>query len=268
MQLDKLIDDLKEFKKAGYLKKEFRDLFDKINMFEICTPNDEFNQFTYNSPTIINQEVVFNEVLVTFENFRSQQFKAKINLINSSLNGIPEQQKKTIYQIVISKLNELQKDLNNNPDLKGYLEELTMLIKSLNDYNNQSTKNYSFKYKDGGTYIKIKNLFDLLKEARLIDNNTVIHDFERVFQNKPIEKLIQWSGDTSQLKYFIQIINTLEYGFEDNGDEKWRIAVKCFSKTKKRSFDQINYKDLRTYKVTETTKYKMNLMVVEKCFSR
>lgn len=268
MQLDNLIDDLKEFKEAEYLKKEFRDLFDKINIIEICTHNAEFNQFTYNSPTVINQEIVFNEVLVTFESFKLQQFKSKINLIGSSLKDLPDLEKSTIYQIAISKLNELQKYLNNNPELKGCLEELTILIKNLKYFNIQSTKNYSFKYKDGGTYDKIKKLFKLLKEAKLIDNQTDILDFERVFQNKPIEKLIQWSGNTSQLKFFIQIITTSKYGFEENRGEKWRIAVKCFSKTKKRSFDQIDYKDLRTYKVTETTTHKMNLLIVESCFSK
>lgn len=259
MQLDKLIDDLKKFKQKEYLEKEFRELFDKINILEICTANAKFDQFTYNSPTVINQEIVFNEVLVTLKNFRLQQFKAKINLIYDRLNNTLDQEKSTIYQIFISKLNKLQKDLtNNNPE---YSEELTILIKYLKDYNIRSTKNHSFKYKDGGKYNKINKLFNLLREAKLIDYHTDTLDFERVFQNKPIEKLIQWSGNTSQLKCFIQIVNYPQNGFEDNGDEKWRIAVNCFSKTKKRSFDKITFKNLRTYKITESTKRKMNSLI-------
>ena len=82
MQLDKLIDDLKEFKKTDWLEKGFRDLFSKINEFEICTPNDKFDQFTYNAPVVIDEEVVDNEVLVTFESFKLQKFKAKIKTIH------------------------------------------------------------------------------------------------------------------------------------------------------------------------------------------
>ena len=93
MKLNTLVDDLKEFKKTDWLEKGFRELFSKINEFETCTPNDKFDQFTYNAPIVINEEVVENEVLVTFESFKLQKFKAKIKTIHNEFETLSEIEK-------------------------------------------------------------------------------------------------------------------------------------------------------------------------------
>jgi hypothetical protein len=267
MQLDKLIDDLKEFKKTDWLEKEFRDLFSKINEVEICTPNDRFDQFTYNAPIVINEEVVDNEVLVTFESFKLQKFKAKMKIIHNEFEILSKIKKNYYCESLISVLKLVSNNFSKDAEFKSYDTELKFAIEELSiEYStqlNKTTKNNSFKYKDGTNYIIINNIFDWLKKELIIDENTELLNFKHVFQNKPIEKLIRWIGTASELKHFIQIINNSDNGFEDNGDEKWRIAVKCFSMTKKRSFEKLDSENLRTYKVTKATKFKMDSLITK-----
>lgn len=260
MQLDKLIDDLKEFKNPEYLVEEFYKEYCDLNNREYDGSFEKLVDFSFTTALKTFADTITHTETITFNGFKLQRFKAKMNL---SLN---EFKRNVFCQQFISKLKEVLKDFYKDPELKQYCLELNTVIEKLNDdylnFKNKNTKNNSFKYKDGTKYTRIRKFFDWLKKEKLIDEQTEFLDFERVFQNKPIEKLIQWIGTTSELKYFIQIINNSKFEFEDNGDEKWRIAVKCFSKTKKRSFEKIDSENLRTYKVTKATKLKMDSLIV------
>jgi hypothetical protein len=273
MQLEKLIADLDEFKKTDWLEKGFRDLFSKINEYEICTANDKFDQFTYNVPVLINGEVVDNEVLVTFESFKLQMFKAKLKKIHSEFETLTQIEKNYYCESLISKLKQKSNSFSKNSVLKGYHSALKLAIKQLSieysNYINKTTKNNSFKYitgRDNNSFTKIQILYRILKENNLIEKETTLNDFELVFKNETIKKLIRWTGSTSELKRFINIINTPAYGFEDNGDEKWRVAVNCFIKVKKRSIEKVDFKNLRTYKITPSTITKLDLLIVNAIF--
>ena len=270
MQLNKLIEDLKEFKKTDWLEKGFRDLFSKINEFEICTPNDKFDQFTYNAPVVINEEVVDNEVLVTFESFKLQKFKAKIKTIHNEFEILSKIEKNYYCESLISVLKLISNNFSKGSEFKDYHTELKLAIEELSiEYSthlNKTTKNNSFKYitgRDNNSFTKIQLLYKVLMENDLIEKETKLNDFELVFKNETIKKLIRWTGSTSELKYFIKIINTPDYGFEDNGDEKWRVAVNCFIKVKKRSIEKVDFKNLRTYKITPATITKLDSLIVK-----
>jgi hypothetical protein len=266
MQLNTLIDDLKEFKKTDWLEKGFRELFSKINEFETCTPSHNFDQFTYNAPVVINEEVVDNEVLVTFESFKLQKFKTKIKTIHNEFETLSEIEKKYYCESLISTLNLLSNNFSKDTEHKNYHIELKLAIEKLSNeystYLNRTTKNYSFRY-NNSSFIKIQILYRVLKENDLIDKETTLNDFELVFKNETIKKLIRWTGSTSELKYFIKIINTSDYGFENNADEKWRVAVNCFIKVKKRSIEKVDFKNLRTYKITPATITKLDSLIVK-----
>jgi hypothetical protein len=270
MQLNTLIDDLKEFKKTDWLEKGFRELFSKINEFETCTPNDKFDQFTYNAPIVINEEVVENEVLVTFESFKLQKFKAKIKTIHNEFEILSEIEKNYYCESLIAALNLVSNSFSKDSGLKNYQTELKLAVQELSNkyskYLNRTTKNNSFNYITGrknNDFTKIRVLYKALKEGELIDKETTLNDFELVFKNETIKKLIRWTGSTSELKYFIKIINTPDYGFEDNADEKWRVAVNCFIKVKKRSIEKVDFKNLRTYKITPATITKLDSLIVK-----
>lgn len=266
MQLNKLIDDLKEFKKTDWLEKGFRDLFSKINEFEICTPNDKFDQFTYNAPVVINEEIVDTEVVVTFESFKLQKFKAKIKTIYNKFESLSQIEKIYYCESLVSQLKQTSNYFGREPELKFYHPELKLAVKDLSAayslYLNKTTKRNSFKY-NSSSFIKIQILHKVLKNNDLIGNEISLDDFELVFKNEIIKKLIRWTGSTSELKYFIKIINTPEYGFEDTKDEKWQIAVNCFVKVKTRSLETIDYKNLRTYKITPGAINKLDSLIVK-----
>lgn len=266
MQLDKLIDDLKEFKKTDWLVKEFYEEYCNLNNREDDGSFEELVDFSFTTLLKTSSDTITNTETITFNGFKVQKFKSKTKLVINEFEKLIELKGNNICQHFILRLKDVLKDFYKDPEFKEYVVELNTVIEKLNDdylnFKNKNTKNNSFKYKDGAKYNRISKIFDWLKKEKLIDMQTDLLDFERVFQNKPIEKLIQWIGTTSDLKYFIQIINNSKFEFEDNGDEKWRIAVKCFSKTKKRSFEKIDSENLRTYKVTKTTKLKMNSLIV------
>lgn len=266
MQLIDLIDNLKEFKNPDYLVKEFRDLYSKINEFEVCTPNDEFNQFTYNTPIVINEEVVDTEVVVNFKSFRLQKFKATIKIIHNQFENLSQIEKIYYCESLVSQLKETSNYFTREPALKFYHPEIKLAVKDLSSayslYLNKTTKRNSFKY-NNSSFIKIQILHKILKENDLIGNEITLNDFELVFKNEVIKKLIRWTGSTSELKYFIKIINTPGHGFEDTKDEKWQIAVNCFVKVKKRSLETVDYKNLRTYKITPSTITKLDTLIVK-----
>jgi hypothetical protein len=266
MQLNKLIDDLKEFKKTDWLVKEFYEEYCNLNNREDDGSFEELVDFSFTTLLKTSSDTITNTETITFNGYKLQKFKSKTKLVINEFEKLIELEGNNICQHFILRLKDVLKDFYKDPEFKEYVVELITVIEKLNDdylnFKNKNTKNNSFKYKDGAKYNRISKIFDWLKKEKLIDMQTDLLDFERVFQNKPIEKLIQWIGTTSDLKYFIQIINNSKFEFEDNGDEKWRVAVKCFSKTKKRSFEKIDSENLRTYKVTKTTKLKMNSLIV------
>lgn len=268
MQLDKLIDDLKEFKNPEYLVEEFYKEYCNLNNREYDGHFEKLVDFSFTTTLKHFEKTIIHTETITFNGFKLQKFNSKVKLATNEFEKLTDLERSNAYQHFILKLKEVLNNYCKDPELKEYFEELNTIIENLTRDNlifkSAITKNFSFKYKKGHRYDKIRAIFDVLEKEKLIDGNTQVRDFEFVFQNKPIDKLIQWTGTTSELKYFIIIINNSDYGFEDNGDEKWRVAVKCFSKTKKRSLETIDSKDLRTYKVTEATKLKVGSLIVER----
>jgi hypothetical protein len=264
MQLNTLIDDLKEFKKTDYLVEEFYKEYCDLNHREYDGTFENLTEFPYTTPLKAFDDNITHTETITFNGFKLQRFKLKIKLTVNDLEKLNQLEKNIICQHFIFKLKEVM-NFFKDQEFKQFFEELKFTIEVLSiKYSkqiNKATKNNSFKYKDGEYYTIIRDIFNCLKKELLIDENTELVNFKLVFQNKPIEKLIEWIGTASELKYFIKIINNSDYGFEDNGDEKWRVAVKCFSKTKKRSFEKIDSENLRTYKVTKTTKLKMGSLL-------
>ena len=99
------------------------------------------------------------------------------------------------------------------------------------------------------TYKKLKfesaNLTDLrdsLKRHKLIANDTTLSVFKKVFSGENIDKPIVWTGNISELYYFIsQLHNKLKL-VENLKQRQWEVTNNCFIKTDGNQFGRYNFK--------------------------
>ena len=136
-------------------------------------------------------------------------------------------------------------------------------IKSTNDVNvtvknddSKPTKNSkeikSFKLNNYiGNNSKLVDLRSSLIEKKLISKNTSLKDFKNVFKCEEIEKPIIWTGNISELTYFIkQLHNNLKY-VSNVKQEIWVVTINCFIQENNK---QYNREKLRTQKIPATSK--------------
>lgn len=98
----------------------------------------------------------------------------------------------------------------------------------------------SFKYKHLQTKpSNISDLFNGLKKSNLIDDNTKLIDFKKIFSGVNTFKPVIWLGDKQDLSYFIKLIHN-EYNLVDKVENKgyWNVAIKCFIKQDSSPFDK------------------------------
>lgn len=92
----------------------------------------------------------------------------------------------------------------------------------------------------------ITDLFNSLKDvARLIDSQTRLVDFKKVFSGKEITNPIVWTGTPTELYYFIKYIHNLQNSVEDASKQQWAIACHCFVGENDARFDKSKLKALK-----------------------
>ena len=85
----------------------------------------------------------------------------------------------------------------------------------------------SFKYKHWNeSQSKITDLKKKLIKHGLIDPDTTLPDFKKVFSGAKIESPIKWTGDINELNYFIKLIHS-KYEKVDR-TTLWKTADLCF----------------------------------------
>ncbi|ARV08247.1 hypothetical protein BTO05_00810 [Winogradskyella sp. PC-19] len=114
------------------------------------------------------------------------------------------------------------------------------------------SKHHSFTYKKWQfestnlTYLK-----ESLIDKKLIASDTELKHFRKVFSGEEIEKPIVWTGNISELSYFIkQLHNELKL-VEDLKQQQWAVTINCFIQE---NGEQYNRTKLRTQKVPATSK--------------
>jgi len=146
--------------------------------------------------------------------------------------------------------------------LSEFIKEVsTEYVKADSNEKSNTSFNYREQYRHRAT---LKKLFNVLIDYGLIGVETKELDFNRIFLNTEVKNPVRWTGSTSELKYFIELINREEFDFEDKKGFKWRIAAKCFLKISSNSLKKITYKDLRTYKITDKTRRRLDEILVTK----
>ena len=114
------------------------------------------------------------------------------------------------------------------------------------------SKHNSFTYKKWRfestnlTYLK-----ESLIDKNLIASDTELKHFRKVFSGEEIEKPIVWTGNISELSYFIkQLHNELKL-VENLKQQQWAVTINCFIQE---NGEQYNRTKLRTQKVPTTSK--------------
>jgi hypothetical protein len=118
--------------------------------------------------------------------------------------------------------------------------------------NKIKLKQKSFTYKKlKFEYPNLTYLKESLINKNLIAPDTELKYFRKIFSGEAIDKPIVWTGNISELSYFIkQLHNKLEY-VENVKQEIWSITINCFIQE---NGEQYNRTKLRTQKVPATSK--------------
>jgi hypothetical protein len=265
---------LDNFLNERYLEKEFTEIGFDYNGFKY---DGSINTESY-VQTFVHLDGSHDDVDMEFEKFQESRFKS--DLVNL---------KKTILDDYISNYVSLAEKIAFATSLKQNLEAklekfrnnkvgrryAPLFLEFINKFSTEhvevidsGSKNSSFYFLDRFSHRDTLNkLFSMLASLDLIPKETKQVDFLKLFDNKKVVNPITWLGNTSELKYFINLINRKDYGFEDKGVFKWRIAVKCFVKVSDRSMKKITFKDLRTYKITKQTKLKLDRLLLNEILS-
>lgn len=112
---------------------------------------------------------------------------------------------------------------------------------------------YSFTYKHLTTQPEyIKDLFDSLKSNQFIDKSTIYTDFKKVFVGDQVLKPVVWTGNISELHYFIKLIHNINKSVIDLKQHQWEVACKCFIKPDGSAFDRAQLKEQKKPKATAT----------------
>lgn len=129
---------------------------------------------------------------------------------------------------------------------KNFLKDIQLnIVKLPIGINTKKTSktNSSFTYKKlKFESANLTDLRDALKRHKLIAEDTGLSVFKKVFSGDDIDKPIVWTGNISELYYFIsQLHNKLKY-VEDLKQQQWEVTNICFIKTDGSQFGRHKFK--------------------------
>lgn len=75
---------------------------------------------------------------------------------------------------------------------------------------------------------KLADLCASLKKDNLIAQDTSLTNFKKVFSGKKITKPIVWTGNPSELSYFIKLIHNTHKLVDDLRQKQWKTVAHCF----------------------------------------
>jgi hypothetical protein len=100
----------------------------------------------------------------------------------------------------------------------------------------------------------LNDLYDCLKKNKLIADDTTTINFKKIFSGKEIAQPVIWTGNPSELYYFIHLIYT-EYKLVDDLKQKqWKVACLCFIQPNGIKFESSK---LRPLKKPQLSAYKI-----------
>jgi hypothetical protein len=110
-----------------------------------------------------------------------------------------------------------------------YTSNSIEIEKKVNESKEANNKFKSFEY----IYLQtesenITNLLKELKRLNLVDQVTELKHFRTVFTNKEVVQKINWTGNISELAFFIKTIHNTSKKVKDTKQKLWEITVNCF----------------------------------------
>ncbi|WP_372757892.1 hypothetical protein [Mariniflexile sp.] len=275
------INKLDRFFNSNELRIKFNEQYYEFNGMEIPPLDQRVNYDEYTVSFGINAggDKQESKEIHKLEHYKLSSFKQDLNCLKEVF-----EYEYLSYEALTDKLafgNSFRnylldklKKFSKNPETSIYVDEFKKFIDKLSrEYISHQDKadktNSSFKYRDGASgYDSIRNLYKTLLANNLIGSETKFEDFDKVFQNKKIDNKIRWIGETSQLKYFIELINRPDLNFYDNKSSKWKIGVKCFVQISNKTLKPISSRDLNIYKITSNTRTLLDTLVVRDIFKK
>ena len=140
-------------------------------------------------------------------------------------------------------LQDFKKGLIGNARKQEVIERPKKKVKS---------KHRSFTYKKWQfESTNLTSLKDSLIRKKLIASDTDLKDFRKAFSGEEIEKPIVWTGNISELSYFIKQLHNVLKLVVDLKQQQWAVTINCFIQE---NGEQYNRTKLRTQKVPATSK--------------
>jgi len=97
---------------------------------------------------------------------------------------------------------------------------------------------------------KIMALYDNLKEQKLICNNTNFASFKKILSGRQITSPIVWTGNISELNYFIKLIHNINKSVKDLKQQHWEVACKCFVNADGKPYERTHLKEQKIPKLS------------------
>jgi hypothetical protein len=139
------------------------------------------------------------------------------------------------------------KDEKDFDKLLNEIEELiTLDIKNASESLKEGKtreKVNSFRYKKfDSSYSNLSDLMRSLREKGLISNDTKLKDFRKIFSGNSIGKPIIWTGNVTELSYFIRQLHTYLNLVEDLKHKIWDVTMNCFVDENSQQFKRSSLK--------------------------
>lgn len=118
-------------------------------------------------------------------------------------------------------------------------------------HNCASTNLKSFEYLNWkSTPDYLEDLFQNLKTNKLIHQDTSLSNFRKVFMARKIDKPVVWTGNISELHYFIKLIHNINKSVKNLQQQHWEVACKCFVDENHQAYERTRLKDQKIPKST------------------
>ncbi len=96
----------------------------------------------------------------------------------------------------------------------------------------------------------LNDLCDSLKNYGFIDKRNSVRDFKKIFSGKEIENPIRWTGNASELYWFIYQIYTKYKFVEDLKQQQWKVACECFVQADGSRFNANKLRNMKRPRLT------------------
>jgi hypothetical protein len=96
----------------------------------------------------------------------------------------------------------------------------------------------------------LNDLLAALKHYFLVDKKSFVCDFKKIFSGGEITNPIYWTGNYSELYWFIHLIYSKYKFVEDLKQQQWKVACYCFVRADGSRFDPVKLRNLKRPRLT------------------